>query len=126
MLVFFKAITQIFLFSVSWTTTTPLKQDSTLYSLSQSVFFFVYPYLLLSYSSRFLWVIRDRIIYRQQRMNMVLFLQKGILHYSGFNSFLTIFLIYFSVAGATMIPISWDLMQCPKTKMTEHRKVAKV
>lgn len=31
-----------------------------------------------------------------------------------------------SVAGATMIPISWDLMQCPKTKMTEHRKVAKV
>lgn len=31
-----------------------------------------------------------------------------------------------SVAGATMVPISWDLMQCPKTKMTEHRKVAKV
>eukprot|EP01125_Pyxidicula_operculata_P001020 TRINITY_DN108_c6_g1_i1.p1 TRINITY_DN108_c6_g1~~TRINITY_DN108_c6_g1_i1.p1 ORF type:complete len:185 (-),score=37.56 TRINITY_DN108_c6_g1_i1:97-651(-) len=31
-----------------------------------------------------------------------------------------------SVAGATMIPISWDMMQCPKTKMTEHRKVAKV
>jgi len=31
-----------------------------------------------------------------------------------------------SVAGATMVPISWDLMQCPKTKMTEHRKVAKI
>eukprot|EP01126_Amoeba_proteus_P026996 TRINITY_DN2673_c0_g1_i6.p1 TRINITY_DN2673_c0_g1~~TRINITY_DN2673_c0_g1_i6.p1 ORF type:complete len:190 (-),score=33.03 TRINITY_DN2673_c0_g1_i6:69-638(-) len=31
-----------------------------------------------------------------------------------------------SVAGATMIPISWDLMQCPKTKITEHRKVAKI
>jgi len=30
-----------------------------------------------------------------------------------------------SVAGATMVPISWDLMQCPKTKMTEYRKVAK-
>jgi len=31
-----------------------------------------------------------------------------------------------SVADVTMIPISWDLMQCPKTQMTEHRKVAKV
>jgi len=31
-----------------------------------------------------------------------------------------------SVAGATMIPISWDTMQCPKTKMKEFRKVAKV
>jgi len=31
-----------------------------------------------------------------------------------------------SVAGATMIPISWDSMQCPKTKMKEFRKVAKL
>eukprot|EP01097_Dermamoeba_algensis_P004277 TRINITY_DN2820_c0_g1_i2.p1 TRINITY_DN2820_c0_g1~~TRINITY_DN2820_c0_g1_i2.p1 ORF type:complete len:242 (-),score=63.65 TRINITY_DN2820_c0_g1_i2:175-861(-) len=31
-----------------------------------------------------------------------------------------------SVAGATMIPISWEQMQCPKTKMKEFRKVAKV
>jgi len=31
-----------------------------------------------------------------------------------------------SVAGATMIPVSWDQMQCPKTKMKEYRKVAKV
>jgi len=30
-----------------------------------------------------------------------------------------------SVAGATMIPISWDCMQCPKTKMKEFRKVAR-
>jgi len=30
-----------------------------------------------------------------------------------------------SVAGATMIPISWELMQCPKTKMKEYRKVAR-
>jgi exosome complex component CSL4 len=30
-----------------------------------------------------------------------------------------------SVVGATMIPISWNLMQCPKTKITEPRKVAK-
>jgi exosome complex component CSL4 len=30
-----------------------------------------------------------------------------------------------SVAGHTMIPISWDTMQCPKTKMKEYRKVAK-
>jgi len=31
-----------------------------------------------------------------------------------------------SVSGATMIPISWNTMQCPKTKMIEHRKVAKM
>eukprot|EP00005_Dracoamoeba_jomungandri_P010098 CAMPEP_0174267734 /NCGR_PEP_ID=MMETSP0439-20130205/34748_1 /TAXON_ID=0 /ORGANISM="Stereomyxa ramosa, Strain Chinc5" /LENGTH=185 /DNA_ID=CAMNT_0015355413 /DNA_START=23 /DNA_END=580 /DNA_ORIENTATION=- len=31
-----------------------------------------------------------------------------------------------SVAGATMIPISWNQMQCPQTKMIEERKVAKV
>jgi len=31
-----------------------------------------------------------------------------------------------SVAGARMIPISWAEMQCPKTKMKEYRKVAKV
>jgi exosome complex component CSL4 len=30
-----------------------------------------------------------------------------------------------SVAGHTMIPISWEMMQCPKTKMKEYRKVAK-
>lgn len=27
--------------------------------------------------------------------------------------------------GATMVPISWELMQCPKTKMKEFRKVAR-
>jgi hypothetical protein len=31
-----------------------------------------------------------------------------------------------SVAGATMVPISWNMMQCPKTKSKEFRKVAKV
>ncbi len=31
-----------------------------------------------------------------------------------------------SVSGATMIPLSWNQMQCPKTKMIENRKVAKV
>lgn len=31
-----------------------------------------------------------------------------------------------SIAGATMVPISWDMMQCPKTQMKEYRKVAKV
>jgi exosome complex component CSL4 len=30
-----------------------------------------------------------------------------------------------SVAGATMIPISWQEMQCPKTKTIELRKCAK-
>jgi len=30
-----------------------------------------------------------------------------------------------SVSGATMVPISWEEMQCPKTKMKEFRKVAK-
>ncbi|KAI8378095.1 hypothetical protein EDC96DRAFT_493615 [Choanephora cucurbitarum] len=30
-----------------------------------------------------------------------------------------------SVAGATMIPISWQEMQCPKTKSIELRKCAK-
>eukprot|EP00164_Ancoracysta_twista_P005206 GFYU01007119.1.p1 GENE.GFYU01007119.1~~GFYU01007119.1.p1 ORF type:complete len:196 (-),score=46.48 GFYU01007119.1:155-742(-) len=31
-----------------------------------------------------------------------------------------------SMAGHTMIPISWQEMQCPKTKMKEKRKVAKL
>ncbi|KAN0041807.1 hypothetical protein ACTFIV_004357 [Dictyostelium citrinum] len=31
-----------------------------------------------------------------------------------------------SVAGSTMIPISWNTMQCPKTKTKEFRKVAKM
>jgi len=31
-----------------------------------------------------------------------------------------------SVAGATMIPISWTQMQCPKTKTKEYRKAAKL
>jgi len=31
-----------------------------------------------------------------------------------------------SAAGHTMIPISWDKMQCPKTKAIEFRKVAKI
>ncbi|KAL6068186.1 Exosome complex component CSL4, partial [Balamuthia mandrillaris] len=31
-----------------------------------------------------------------------------------------------SMAGSTMIPISWNQMQCPKTKVVESRKVAKV
>eukprot|EP01096_Ripella_sp_DP13-Kostka_P002773 TRINITY_DN13829_c0_g1_i1.p1 TRINITY_DN13829_c0_g1~~TRINITY_DN13829_c0_g1_i1.p1 ORF type:complete len:189 (+),score=60.13 TRINITY_DN13829_c0_g1_i1:3-569(+) len=31
-----------------------------------------------------------------------------------------------SVAGATMIPVSWESMQCPKTKTKEFRKVAKI
>ncbi|KAJ7533784.1 hypothetical protein O6H91_13G064700 [Diphasiastrum complanatum] len=31
-----------------------------------------------------------------------------------------------SVAGATMVPISWQEMQCPLTNQTEPRKVAKV
>ncbi|KAL0074359.1 hypothetical protein J3Q64DRAFT_1772390 [Phycomyces blakesleeanus] len=30
-----------------------------------------------------------------------------------------------SVAGATMIPVSWQEMQCPKTKAIEYRKCAK-
>jgi len=30
-----------------------------------------------------------------------------------------------SVAGATMIPVSWEAMICPKTKLKEFRKVAK-
>ena len=29
-------------------------------------------------------------------------------------------------AGAPMVPISWQEMQCPKTKAVEKRKVAKV
>ena len=28
--------------------------------------------------------------------------------------------------GAAMVPISWTEMQCPKTYVREHRKVAKV
>ncbi|EGG24299.1 3'-5' exoribonuclease [Cavenderia fasciculata] len=31
-----------------------------------------------------------------------------------------------SVVGATMIPVSWNQMQCPKTKTKEYRKVAKM
>eukprot|EP00009_Paramoeba_aestuarina_P002397 CAMPEP_0201509104 /NCGR_PEP_ID=MMETSP0161_2-20130828/2255_1 /ASSEMBLY_ACC=CAM_ASM_000251 /TAXON_ID=180227 /ORGANISM="Neoparamoeba aestuarina, Strain SoJaBio B1-5/56/2" /LENGTH=186 /DNA_ID=CAMNT_0047903957 /DNA_START=73 /DNA_END=633 /DNA_ORIENTATION=+ len=31
-----------------------------------------------------------------------------------------------SVAGVTMVPISWELMQCPKTKTKEHRKVCRI
>jgi exosome complex component CSL4 len=31
-----------------------------------------------------------------------------------------------SVSGATMVPVSWNMMQCPKTKAKEFRKVAKV
>eukprot|EP00249_Psilotum_nudum_P008552 c21359_g1_i1 orf=114-689(+) len=31
-----------------------------------------------------------------------------------------------SVAGAAMIPVSWEEMQCPLTNQREHRKVAKV
>ncbi|XP_042487224.1 exosome complex component CSL4 isoform X1 [Macadamia integrifolia] len=31
-----------------------------------------------------------------------------------------------SIAGATMVPISWTEMQCPLTGQTEQRKVAKV
>jgi exosome complex component CSL4 len=30
-----------------------------------------------------------------------------------------------SISGHTMSPISWNLMQCPKTKLKEYRKVAK-
>jgi exosome complex component CSL4 len=30
-----------------------------------------------------------------------------------------------SVAGETMIPISWQEMQCPRTKVIEYRKCAK-
>ena len=30
-----------------------------------------------------------------------------------------------SVAGAEMVPVSWTLMQCKKTKLKEYRKVAK-
>ena len=30
-----------------------------------------------------------------------------------------------SVAGATMVPISWESMLCPKTKTKEYRKVAR-
>jgi exosome complex component CSL4 len=31
-----------------------------------------------------------------------------------------------SVSGAAMVPLSWNLMMCPKTNMTEPRKVAKL
>jgi exosome complex component CSL4 len=31
-----------------------------------------------------------------------------------------------SISGATMIPVSWNQMQCPKTKQYEARKVAKI
>jgi exosome complex component CSL4 len=30
-----------------------------------------------------------------------------------------------SIAGETMIPVSWQEMQCPKTKVIEYRKCAK-
>ena len=30
-----------------------------------------------------------------------------------------------SISGYTMDPVSWNLMQCPKTKLKEYRKVAK-
>jgi exosome complex component CSL4 len=30
-----------------------------------------------------------------------------------------------SISGHVMVPVSWNLMQCPKTKMKEYRKVAK-
>ncbi|KAJ8326631.1 hypothetical protein O5D80_005365 [Batrachochytrium dendrobatidis] len=30
-----------------------------------------------------------------------------------------------SLAGCTMVPISWEEMVCPKTKVTEYRKCAK-
>lgn len=30
------------------------------------------------------------------------------------------------IAGAPMIPLSWQEMQCPVTKVVEKRKVAKV
>ena len=31
-----------------------------------------------------------------------------------------------SAAGATMVPVSWECMQCPETKAIEYRKVAKL
>ena len=31
-----------------------------------------------------------------------------------------------SAAGATMVPVSWECMQCPETKELEYRKVAKL
>ncbi|XP_049848882.1 exosome complex component CSL4-like [Schistocerca gregaria] len=31
-----------------------------------------------------------------------------------------------SMAGVSMVPIAWNMMQCPKTKMKEYRKVAKL
>ena len=31
-----------------------------------------------------------------------------------------------SAAGATMIPVSWECMQCPETEALEYRKVAKL
>jgi exosome complex component CSL4 len=31
-----------------------------------------------------------------------------------------------SVAGAPMVPISWEFMQCSQTKLKEARKVARV
>ncbi len=31
-----------------------------------------------------------------------------------------------SVSGAAMVPLSWNMMMCPKTNMTEPRKVAKL
>ncbi|XP_052227976.1 exosome complex component CSL4-like [Dreissena polymorpha] len=31
-----------------------------------------------------------------------------------------------SEAGVTMVPVSWCKMKCPKTRLEEHRKVAKV
>ena len=31
-----------------------------------------------------------------------------------------------SATGSPMIPVSWELMQCPETKQVEYRKVAKI
>jgi hypothetical protein len=31
-----------------------------------------------------------------------------------------------SAAGATMVPINWEQMQCPVTQQKEFRKVAKI
>lgn len=39
--------------------------------------------------------------------------------------FLLYLFVYLSFVGETMIPISWENMLCPKTKMKEYRKVAK-
>lgn len=35
-------------------------------------------------------------------------------------------LTLYVVPGVSLVPISWTEMQCPKTLVKEHRKVAKV